>query len=231
MTSSTAHIVPPDLSIQDVVLVIANQDIVVVISIAIPCRIKQDECFHAHGEAEINSGLDGVAIGSSFDDDIVRDIYTEEICPSTANKGIPSGTAVQGVISIKPLQAIVPTIAREDIVSGIADAIEGCALHQHQLFHVFREDNRDGGTDQIHTTVHGFDDPIAGIIDDVGVIPIATDHGVRPWSAIDPVRPGSSLKPIVSRPADQRFGQKVFGWHEVSQSHDGIRLEIQIQHR
>ncbi|MNZ91868.1 hypothetical protein D3C78_1108670 [compost metagenome] len=107
----------------------------------------------------------------AIDDAVVATAETED-------EAVIAGTAIQRVVT---------AVAAEDVVQGIADAVDVGRAGQLEVFHVRAQAVTHRSPYGVDTLVGGFDHQIAGIVHHVGVVPRAAGQVVDTGTAIQPI--------------------------------------------
>src|SRR5262249_48918479 len=130
-------------------------------------------------------------------------------------------------VAIQPGQRVGGGVSDDRIGEGVADALQGSAGQEEVLDreaprHI--EAGVDGADDPVRAGPGAFDDNVAGVVDDVGVVTRSAAHGAGADPAIEPVVAASAEQevvavaaeePVVSGQTVQRVGNGVAYDHVV----------------
>ena len=166
----------PGAAVEHVAATVASQRIGEGIAGAVDvCRAGQGQVLDVGGERVGHTGLHEVGAGiGAFGNDIACVVHPIGVVAGTADQGVGTGAAVQGVVA---------AIAGEQVGKIVAGAVDGTRSGQGQVLDVGSERVRHARLDEIGPFAHVFDDHVARGIDDVGVVAGTADHRVVAGSA------------------------------------------------
>ena len=122
---------------------------------------------------------------------------------SAAGQGVDAGPACENVVAAKARKDIGLIGSRQAIGSEISSRIDRAAHDDQRL-----DTRRDGHTDiadphRIVTASCSFDDYVAGIVHNIGVIAVATLQAIRSRSAVQQVVAAVAVQPVDTRATEQ----------------------------
>ena len=194
VASAADHRIGAGAAIQQIVATVAGQNVVERISRAGQVvRPDKPQLFDIGCQRIVDRRLDQVdPLAGLFDDHIIDIIHHIGVIPRATDQRIGTASAID---------QIVPAIPRDDVGQGIARAAEIAGTRQREILDIRRQPIVDGRKRQIGAAVHCFDQCVARIVDDIGIVTAAPFHDVRARAAIKQIVRGRTMNRVVARPA------------------------------
>ena len=110
--------------------------------------------------------------------------------------GVVAGSTGHGVCSRAAVQAVVTGITGEDVVQGIAAAVDVARTGQGQFLDVVAHGVAGAGEHTVIALIRILDDAVAGAVHEVGVVALTADQGVGTASAVEHIVSGTAFEHI-----------------------------------
>ncbi len=123
--------------------------------------------------------------------------------------GVVARTACHRVGARRPIDDVVAAVAGDRVIEGVAGAVDIRRAGQLQVLDVGRQRIGHGRPDRIHAVAGRLVHPIAGVVDDVGVVTRPAVHGVRAGAAVQGVVPAFAGQEVVAVHAVQHVRRVV----------------------
>jgi hypothetical protein len=99
----------------------------------------------------------------------------------------PAAEAGHGVGAGLAVEDVAAAVAGDDVVQGVASAVDVGDAKQQQILDVGAERQRHVGVDLVAAGIGGLGHDVVGVVDDVGIVTLAAGHGVVATEAIEEV--------------------------------------------
>ena len=184
----------------------------------------QGQVFEVVAQRVVEAGPDRIdALVSQFDDDIEGAVDDVGIVAGPAGHAVGAGAAVQGVLAQAADQDVVADIAvqaviavaavqgvggvggLDDVVAGVARAVQR-ALHQDQQLDLGHQHVRNRGLHGVVAAQEVFDGLVGPVVDIEDVVAITAGHRIDARAAVQPVRPLAAVEDVGALLAKQQIG-------------------------
>ncbi len=158
----------------------------------------------------IDGALDGViALGGVFDHHVAGVVHHIEVVAVAAGHGVGAAQAVEHVGA---------RISGEAVVAGVAGALEVGGSGEDEFLEMGAERQGQRALDAVEPLVGLFDDSVAVIVDDVGIVAEAADQKVLAGAAVEHVGALFAHDLVAARAAGHRIG--------AIEAHDHVRQTV-----